>query len=263
MKKLLLILIIIFTPSNICGETCLTIGNSALIIEESQFIAIQPSRIFDEKLEGAGYEEAGWTEQVGAGCTVDEDADSSDVGNLSGWGSQCLKIIGTAGNNAYVYWNFGQEVITHFRVNIVPTAEGLANGEWLAVFSGESNAYNICFKVLLEQVAGSVYFNCYCSYDGSGHDFYSLLPVSLNTQYRIEVKWDATNNVWAWKIDDIAQPNNIDDSDPITSEGTLSGAHETDCKYINVGNYTNNAYSFTAYYDLIAIDDVDWVGAEG
>lgn len=42
MKKLiLLILIIIFTPSNICGETCLIIGNSALIIEGSQFVAIQ------------------------------------------------------------------------------------------------------------------------------------------------------------------------------------------------------------------------------
>jgi hypothetical protein len=42
MKKLiLLILIIIFIPSNLCGEICLTIEGSALIMEGSQFVTIQ------------------------------------------------------------------------------------------------------------------------------------------------------------------------------------------------------------------------------
>lgn len=42
MKKLiLLILIIIFIPANLCGETSLTIEGSALIMEGSQSIMMQ------------------------------------------------------------------------------------------------------------------------------------------------------------------------------------------------------------------------------
>ena len=220
------------------------------------------ARTFDEKLEGAGYEEAGASETVGAGCTIDEDANSSDVSSPSNWGSQCLKIIEVAGQNNYVYWDIGSKAIAHLRFEIVPTAEGLADNQYVAIAFVESSAAGECFIILLEQISGQVYFNCYSYYDGNGHDFYSLSPINLDTRYRIEVKWDATNDKWAWKIDGVNQPNNVDSSAPITSEGTLSGTHETDCRYMNLGAGLQIDRAFTAYYDLIAIDDADWVGEE-
>lgn len=265
MKKLiLLILIVILAPSNICGETCLTIGNSALIIEGSQFVAIQSSRIFDEKFEGAGYEEAGASETVGAGCTIDEDADSADAGSPSGWGSQCLKLISLSGVTNYVTWcNFGPQAISYFRFEIVVTSESFDNDQGCNIVEIQSDGWGTCFKLTFYQSGGVVILHVLSYHDGASHAFACFSNLSLNTRYRIEVKWDATDNAWAWEVDGVAQSNNIDNSNPVTSEGTLTGAHETDCDHLYIGNTGWQDADTTIYYDLIAIDDADWVGAEG
>ena len=100
-----------------------------------------------------------------------------------------------------------------------------------------------------------------CYHDGASHFYEALTPITIDTIHRLEVKWDSTNNVWAWRFDGVDQPNNIDDSDPITSEGTLTATHETQINHMYCG-LSNQAFAATMYYDLYAIDDADWVGVE-
>jgi len=222
------------------------------------------TRIFDEKFEGAGYEEAGAIEQVGAGCTVDEDADSADAGSPSGWGSQCLKLITLSGVQNNVYWEFGPKAITHFRFSIVPTAESFANDQGAALAVVYSDVVATVFVLYLSQDgSGNLKFFLISYHDGAWNKYVGFPTLSLDTRYRVEVKWDATNDHWAWKIDGVNQPNDQDASDPVTTEGNLTSTHPTDTDYIILGNsgWDQDADT-TICYDLIAIDDADWVGTE-
>lgn len=222
-------------------------------------------RIFDEKLEGVGYEEAGAIENVGAGCTIDEDADSADVGSPSGWGSQCLKIITLADTANRVEWyNFGPEAISYFRFEVVITAEnlGLSTKNQFAQLSND--AWDWVFALYIyKDAGGNLRLRIKSFHDGSGHYYVGFPIVSLNTRYRIEVKWDATNDHWAWKIDGVNQPNDQDASDPVTTEGNLTDTHPVTTNELSVGSIWQGATDFTTYHDLIAIDDMDWIGAEG
>ena len=221
--------------------------------------------IFDEKFEGAGYEEAGASETVGAGCTIDEDADSADVSSPSGWGSQCLKFISLSGITNKVEWSdFGPKVISFYRFEVVITAESLANSQDNTLFivadSGWATAFNMIFH---QDGIGNLKFILNSFHDGNYHSYIGFPTISLDTRYRIEIKWDATNDHWAWKIDGVSQPNDQDASSPVTTEGNLTGTHPTDCDQLVVGNWdASNDADVTHYYDLIAIDDADWVGSE-
>ena len=225
----------------------------------------QMTRFFDEKFEGVGYEEAGASETVGAGCTIDEDADSADAGNPSGWGSQCLKMITLAGVQNQVEWyNFGPKTISFFRFEIVIIAESLTNGGSNRIFEIKSDAWQTVFRGRIKQNAsGHLVFGLVPKHDGSYNYYYGFPILSLNTLYRIEVKWDATNDHWAWEIDGVNQPNDQDTSSPVTTEGNLTLTHPTDCSNLLIGNANSQDADSTVYYDLIAIDDADWVGAEG
>ena len=220
------------------------------------------ARIFDEKLEGAGYEEAGANEAVGAGCTIDEDADSADVSSPSGWDSQCLKFISLAGISNKVDWyEFGPEAIIYYRIEFVITAESLANTQKNEVLALYDSGWAYAFEIRLYQDgSGNLKFRMGSYHDGNIHYYYSFPNLSLNTRYRVEIKWDATNNLWAWKIDGVNQPNDQDASDPVTTEGNLTGTHAINCDQITIGGYAT--VNMTIYCDLIAIDDADWVGAE-
>lgn len=215
--------------------------------------------IFDEKFEGAGYEETGWNEVVGAG-TVDEDAASSDVSSPSGWGSQCLKVIAPSGGTSMAYNDFGDNAIAYYRVEVVVTSAESANnfmifhcyntngGAFAAVFWGAYDGADLTFAL-----------NSY--HDGNSNAYNAFGTYSLSTRYRIEIKWDATNDKWSWKIDGVVQPNDQDASSPVTTEGNLTDTHQTTVDAIYAGDAWGNINT-TTYYDLIAIDNADWVGAE-
>lgn len=220
------------------------------------------ARIFDERFEGVGYEEDGWDEYNELGSYIDQDADTADVGSPSDWGDQCCKIY-CVGNIVEAYNSIGAEPITHWRVNLIVTAEDLNDGENLDLVGWWTNGNDgPLLIILLNQNGGILTFSINSKHDGSSHFYNANTIVTLNTRYRIEVKWDATNNKWGWKIDGVVQPNDQDDSHPITADGNLTDTHLADAGQIVLGT-DEDGKDYTCYYDLVACDDADWVGAEG
>lgn len=228
------------------------------------------ARIWDEKFEGAGYEET-WNpgETINGSSTIDENADSADVSSPSGWDSQCLKIVcaGAVGNEVYVKHeeNATAYPILYSRLEVVLTAESLADAQqdYLAWVFQSAAGFKNAYVLTLYQTGGSLYFRLLCYNTGTGAYFLSLNAITIGIRYRIEVKWDATGDVWAWKIDGVAQPNNIDATAPVESEGTLTSTHATalDSWVLGMPDQEDGAAA-TVYMDLFALDNADWVGAE-
>lgn len=220
------------------------------------------ARIFDEKFETSPGRDESWSETAGTGSTIDDDANPSDVSSPSGWGSECCKFVST-GNDSYIHTDLGQEADTWSRVEFVLTAESLGAFNIVQHFIAWSDGWIAAYKVeVRENGSNELELRLECSHTGSATDYYYLSnPISLNTLYRVEVKWDATNNVWAWRVNGVDQPNDQDGTAPITSEGTLTNTHATDIGQVRCG-LENPAAAMTVYFDLIAFDDADWVGEE-
>jgi len=215
--------------------------------------------IFDEGFEGTGFEES-WGDETGGG-NLNEDASVTLAGSPSGWGSQCLEIEVIDGD-VYIYTNsLGVVADVFWRVEVVITSESITNNNYLALFGIYNSSLSApAFGLALEKDGvGNLRFNGACFEDGNQNNYYSNVVVLLNTHYRFEIKWDSTNNVWAWRINGVDQPNNVDADYPITSEGTLSDTHITDAGSIVVGTIdTFDAGTF--YADNVTCSDSDWVG---
>jgi hypothetical protein len=210
------------------------------------------TRLVDETFEGTGYAESGWSESVGTGCTLDEDASSSDVGSPSGWGDQCLKAVSAStGWYAYAQRSLDNpEPDTWWRFELVIASESLADSNTKELVRVFSSVWGGCFFLGLAQVSGSLVFWAAIFHDGSAHT-YTSSAITTGTRYRIEVKWDSTNDEWEWRLDGVTQDS-----------GSLTGSHQTDCEILRLGILSAEAIDLTVYHDLLAVDDADWVGAE-
>ena len=235
-----------------------------VMIDDADWVTT-PHRVFDERFEITNYERYIWNESVGAGSTIDEDAAVSGAGSPTNWGSKCCKII-VNDNTTYTYnATIGAEPILYWRVEFVVTAEGLANNRVEYLFNFYNDAISApAFIFFLGKTAGGVLeFVGACYDDGSVNYYTSFVTPVIDTKYRFELKWDATNDDWAWRIDGVNQPNDQDSSDPVTSEGLLTSTHSTDAGVVLLGTLCYNNEGYTCYYDLIAASTTDWVGAEG
>ncbi len=209
------------------------------------------SRFFDEKFEGAGYEESWLGETVGSGCSLDEDANTSDIlGSPPDWDDQCLKVVSASpGFSVYNSAFFSGEPNTWFRAETIITSEDLGEIDLVTLYYAQLSG-RPAWIVYLYQISGFLFFLFSCNHDGSPNSYISD-PIALNTRYRIEIEWDATSDTWEWKINGVSQDN-----------GALTLTHEPGINIFHVGVWggTNNAA--TIYHDLIAWDDADWVGSE-
>lgn len=217
------------------------------------------ARVFTEGFEATGYDNS-WAETIVSG-TLDEDAAVSEAGSPSGWGTKCLKVISDGGDCRADHDLPSAVNDSWLRVEVVVTAESLANGNLANILIVNDSSFGAVYTLDLKQVAGVLRFSLSCYHDGNYNGYDSLTALSLNTRYRVEVKWDSANDVWAWRIDDVDQPNNVDSTSPVTSEGTLTSTHRTNIDKLRVGVWQHRT-ACTYYVDNIAIDDADWVGAE-
>jgi hypothetical protein len=212
------------------------------------------TRIFDETFEATGYDETWTGEVVGSGSTVNEDASTGDVSSPSGWGSQCLKLV-TTGDDAAVYQEdgIGSPTKSFLRIEVVVTAESLANGEQNVLLAVYDSSWGEAYSLWLEQDgSGNLVFAAYPRYDTSNYASFSSDPISLNTRYRIEFKWDSEDDdEFEWRIDGVTQ-----------DVQALDTGHSPNIDFFTVGFLYNIDAAATAYIDLFAIDDADWVGAE-
>lgn len=270
MKKIELILIVFFIVAT-AGAKIIEVPEiqakmNLWVISGAQTNTAGETIVFDEKFEGTGYEESGWSETVGGGATVDEDADTSDVSSPAGWGSQCLKIVAPENTDAFVAQERSSLSDSWLRIEVVIASHSISSGNHGLLLIVWDFDYSDVYTLRTVNIGGTLYFQIAVYHDGTENEYTSLNSISLDTRYRIEVKWDVTNDVWAWRIDGADQPNDQDASDPVTSEGILTDTHATNLANFRVGGVAFGAYSssaMTSYIDLIAIDGAGWVGAEG
>lgn len=212
------------------------------------------TRIWDERFEGAGYEET-WSdgETVGSGNTLDEDADTADVGSPTHWGDQCLKVVrGGAGNtNSYVENEFNNEPDFYTRLHIIITSSSFdTNNEFAIVFTCWDASFNDCMTLRIRHNGSALTFQAIINHDGNDN-YYSSDPIALNTEYRVEFAWDSSADTWGWKLDGVIQDS-----------GSLTGGHVTSIQPVRLGLLSGTDKAITTYIDLLAVDDADWVGAE-
>jgi len=209
------------------------------------------SRFFDEKFEGTGYEEI-WSESLGAGCTINEDAASSDVSSPTGWGTQCLKIITANATGNMVYVAGSDVAVTYTRIEAIFTdLSNLTSDDQYFIIAFGSNGIlsNYTWRLLIYRASGVNYILFDPFYDGSGHPDVAAVAAE-DTRYRFEVRWDTANNLYECKINGTSVRNGS-----LTTGSVQLGA-------LVIGDNGTGGRGWTGYFDLIAIDDAAWVGSE-
>jgi len=206
--------------------------------------------VIDERFEGTGYEESGWTENVPGGCTVDEDSSSSNAGSPAAWASQCLKIVKATNTTPYTYKQFGDAAVRYLRFEFYATAWSIADGavDQIAALVNNAVSANAC-NVYLYRSGSTYYVLVVPTYDGTNQDFSFLTTINLNTRYRVEIKWDHTNDLFEAKVNGTS----------IGSRSITAGAIQAGSILLGITGAV--AGTWTVYFDLVTVDDADWVGS--
>ena len=208
------------------------------------------TRIWDETFEGSGYVESwSWGEAVDSGCTLNEDA-TPPGGAPAAWGSQCLRSINTASNSdAYTGHTLSSaETEVYFRIECYLNAEGLGNGQSQLFFAAYDSGFSDSLRFYWDQVGGQTYITLFETHDSTVST--STSAISLQTFYRVELYYNGSTGDWEWKLNGTSQDS-----------GTLSGGAPSDIKTFFLG-HSEDQRACDAYFDLIAVDDADWIGAE-
>lgn len=211
------------------------------------------TRQWDEKFEGTGYEET-WSygETVGAGNTLDEDADPSDVGSPAGWDSQCLKAINADSNQCQVAHAPGDHTWAYYRMEFVLTTWEVIVDEIKIANLADDGQSEIVVVVLAETDGeGEKIIRFKIDHDGGGLSIFASDPISFNTLYRVEWKFDISGNAWEWRINDVTQDS-----------GSLTSTHATLLGEFALGFIDSGIRTATIYLDNYAIDDADWLGSD-
>lgn len=206
--------------------------------------------IFETSFEATGIE-SGWAQVVGTGCTLDWD--STDVARPTSGGAQTLKSVSAStGYNAVAYYDMGTGnglTKSFTRLYEQYAAEGLANGQFkLVARMADQNNLDV-WQLRLVQAAAKLYWQ-FVLYNNGIVNTYPSAEISADTWYRIEVKYDDTDNTWEWKIDGVSQ-----------DDGALAGTHRTEIRYFTFGAIAvAQTITLTNYTDLVKVDNADWPG---
>ncbi len=199
-----------------------------------------------EGFEGTGYENAGWTEVVAAGATLDED--SAGPGTLPlGGGSQSLYAVTTGADygNTRAQYNLGSNYTTAYvRVYVYIGSEALVNGSDRQIIYWKTTEETDDTGISLRQTAeGNLIFRALFVGGNIDSD-----PLSVGQWYRVEFKW-VQNGTGEMKIDGV-------------SKGTAT-CQNNPLGMILVGTMDNGYnYHVGVYFDLVAVDSSNWIGAE-
>ncbi len=219
------------------------------------------ARVWNEKFETSDYDET-WSvgESTEGLSTIVQNTATSEVSSPTQWGAQCLKCVsvGTTDEQAYVAHNPSWSTAMHFRDEFVITSEDLADTNQNVILKmWNSGAVDPVMEVQVRQDSGVLHLRVGVNHDGTGLSFTTgVIALSLNTRYRWEGQFDITNDIWEWKIDGTSEA-----SGTLTNPAT---SHPTDIGVLRLGaGIASNDEAMTIYHDLVAVDDLDWVGVEG
>ncbi len=221
----------------------------------------QTPDLINQNFEGAGYDNGeSWNENT-TGGTVNEDYLVSSVTGAPGnWGTQCLQLNKTGADNCRTRPDLGSDKpITWTRFETIFGAWDSTAGAWqLQIALGLSTALEGCWVLWLAREAGGDYkFLVYFYDNGSNaaHETYSS-AISLNTMYRHEFKYDATNYLYYWHITGGSYGSETD-----LVSGSLSGTIQAGVRYCPyLGHNSTAAYTFTLYFDRAAVSTLGPIG---
>jgi len=219
-----------------------------------------------QNFEGTGYDNSeAWSTSTSGSGAIDADAATSGAGSPSKWCDQALKVTSTAAaEQAYISNDADlnaddttQIPIGYFRLEFVVDSHSLASGEYNSIMAVYNTGWDIAFRLYLRNVSGTLKLRINVYNDDIGQEYDSLTAIALDTRYRVEVKWDITNNLWAWRLDGVNQPNDVDASDPVESEGVNISVRGLD--EVSIGhNVASNAG--VTYFDRYGISTTGWIG---
>lgn len=219
-------------------------GSSAITSWSNSNISAETGDTLNESFEATGYDNAGWTETVGSGSFVDED--STAIARPSDGGNQELLIQKVSPNfNAKTRYDLGSaKPIMYARVLSNWTANGLGNATSIRVMAGFDNSGSLAWYVTFNKTAGGTtgYQFYYFTNGGWSNSTVQTSYGSSSTWYKHEVKYDATNMTYEWRIN----------GSSIVS-GSLTGTVKAGTRYIDLGD-ASNSYTVTMYLDRFAID---------
>ncbi|MHC4156684.1 MAG: hypothetical protein ACYST6_17445, partial [Planctomycetota bacterium] len=213
---------------------------------------------FIEQFEGAGYEDGDWTETSG---TPDEDYSTGSVsGAPATWDSQCLQVTETEKTeNPHPIEHLTEQ---YFQFAFILESISISDGNRRNIFHIECDepSSGTIFECFIENDGGiyNLVCDCFRNSPDSGLEVPSknpdntLMNLALDTEYVVEIKWDYTNLVWAWRVNGAPQPNNIVSIPPILVEGTLASGAGSNVTNIAVGAFDGSG-TVTAYFDNIYI----------
>jgi len=223
--------------------------------------------IFEETFTGDEFDNT-WAQSTGTAGIVDGNKDTSTVTGApaSTWAPSCLEIIKPGLDIAFITQinafsdNFPN--VHYLRFDFILHSHNInTNGQNVLIAIAEDYTLSGSnFYILrLWNSGGSLYFRISCLYDGAPHNYLSFNTVDLDTKYRIEVRWDEKEDEWEWKIDGVAQPNNVDSMSPVTSPGTLLAGHNERLGRMRFGGFWGTSpNTITAYFDNIGVYDTGW-----
>ena len=219
----------------------------------------KPELIWDEQFENAsGYDET-WSEgeTIGTGPILDENFSTAGIGAApAGWGDRCLRLVTVGGEDSYVLhrgWGGGADgiPISYTRLEVIVDEESLANSEGIHFLSTRDSENEKFYQYILYQSgSGVLKIEAQIWYDGGSSNFESI-EIDLDTLYRLEMKWDITNEAWEWRVN----------GETIAS-GAISGEglnRPLDGVFIGDIAAQNDA-AVTIYLDNFAVNNTEWVG---
>ena len=165
-----------------------------------------------------------------------------------------MSVSAVADYQAYAQFDYGSEQAKTFtRLYVYFETEGLSNGDTKNITNirDGSNANAIILQ-LNKNSSGQLRFNFRLYNDGGWNNNY--YDISLNTWYRVDIKYDDTDSTWEWKFSDVIgtllyQIN-----------GTLTGDHRTGIQKWRLGfQTTSQALTGTIYYDLFNVNTISYL----
>jgi hypothetical protein len=213
---------------------------------------LDTSAIISESFEGAGYEE-NWSESIGDNCVLDEDSAIPGTPPVV-FGSQCLKSVSDAtGYKARADMDLGfsfEQPRTFTTFFCYVEAESLEADEQknIGVFL-DNGGNTVAILRLFEDSGGDLRFRLR-QYNNGSFTNYDSGAISLDTWYKIQFKYDDSENGWEWRLDGTAQDGS----------GDLTGTHRTGIREWRLGFWlASQAETGTIYFDKFNVSTGTYV----
>lgn len=216
------------------------------------------ARVVDENFETPGYEES-WTESgTGSGLTID-DAAAIPGTKPNGSGDYCCQIAKTASGGAGpgTIRDYGSGITTAYtRFYCRPVSWSIPSVGAMTIAQGRTSGGTLCWLVRVQNNGGTYTFEFL--YQAGGWQFATnRIAAATGNWYRHEVYYTAS--AWGWRV-----YNASDENTDLSNQG---GSATMDYGPIQQLNITlraddSNEATMTMCFDLVAIDNATWVGAE-